>query len=92
MTLVSTLGELLYVALALAGGVDRARRGRAWRILDRCSLWCARFFIAGFVETPEPRYVLECFPAVIWLWARAGLRHSPAPWAMLALCFRRGSG
>jgi hypothetical protein len=27
-------------------------------------------FFASFVETPEPRYVLECFPAVIALAAQ----------------------
>jgi hypothetical protein len=27
-------------------------------------------FFARFVETPEPRYVLECFPAVIALAAQ----------------------
>jgi hypothetical protein len=27
-------------------------------------------FFARFVETPEPRYVLECFPAVIALGAQ----------------------
>jgi len=27
-------------------------------------------FFTKFVETPEPRYVLECFPAVIALGAQ----------------------
>jgi 4-amino-4-deoxy-L-arabinose transferase-like glycosyltransferase len=38
-------------------------------------------FIAGFAETPEPRYVLECFPAVIALAALAVARwfNSPQP-------------
>jgi len=30
------------------------------------------------VETPEPRYVLECFPAVIALAAQAWRRHESA--------------
>jgi hypothetical protein len=34
-------------------------------------------FFARFVETPEPRYVLECFPAVIALGAQVlALRES----------------
>jgi hypothetical protein len=31
-------------------------------------------FFARFVETPEPRYVLECFPAVIALGAQVFTR------------------
>ena len=31
-------------------------------------------FFASFVETPEPRYVLECFPAVIALAAQVFVR------------------
>jgi hypothetical protein len=27
-------------------------------------------FFAGFIETPEPRYVLECFPVVLALGAQ----------------------
>jgi hypothetical protein len=28
-------------------------------------------FVVYFVDTPEPRYVLECFPAVVVLAAQA---------------------
>jgi hypothetical protein len=39
--------------------------------------YCAvrTLFFARFVETPEPRYVLECFPAVIALAAQVFALH-----------------
>lgn len=58
----------VYVVLALAGAwMARSRPG--------CGLLVAFIllrtaFFAYFVETPEPRYVLECFPAVIALAAQ----------------------
>jgi hypothetical protein len=59
----------IYLALALIGAwFARGRCG--WGILIAFIL-LRTIYIAGFVETPEPRYVLECFPAVIALGAQA---------------------
>jgi hypothetical protein len=58
----------IYIALALAGAwVARRRPGCALLVV-----YCVvrTLFFARFVETPEPRYVLECFPAVIALGAQ----------------------
>ncbi|MFZ0818977.1 MAG: hypothetical protein WAM91_02840 [Candidatus Acidiferrales bacterium] len=65
---------IFYVGLAIAGPLRAARRG----ILAGPQLWAAAFLAlfclvrtAYFthVETPEPRYVLECFPAIFALGA-----------------------
>jgi len=59
----------IYFALALIGAwFARGRCG--WGILVAFIL-LRTIYIAGFVETPEPRYVLECFPAAIALAAQA---------------------
>ncbi|HEX4001376.1 MAG TPA: glycosyltransferase family 39 protein [Candidatus Acidoferrales bacterium] len=59
----------IYLGLALLGmWVARGRCG--WGILVAFIL-LRTIYIAYFVETPEPRYVLECFPAVIALAAQA---------------------
>jgi Dolichyl-phosphate-mannose-protein mannosyltransferase len=59
----------IYLALALIGAwVSPGRCG--WAILIAFIL-LRTIYIAGFVETPEPRYVLECFPALIALAAQA---------------------
>ena len=59
----------IYLALALIGAwFARGRCG--WGILVAFIL-LRTIYIAGFVETPEPRYVLECFPAAIALAAQA---------------------
>ena len=63
-----------YVAMALAGAW-MARRRPGWAFLIVFALVRTAFF-AGFIETPEPRYVLECFPAMIALAAQA----FSAPW------------
>ena len=68
----ATLGlsvvNIIYIALALAGAW-LARRRPGWALLI---LFCVvrTLFFVKFVETPEPRYVLECFPAVIALAAQ----------------------
>jgi hypothetical protein len=65
----------IYAALALAGAwVARSRPG--WALLIAFIL-VRTAFIATSVETPEPRYVLECFPAVVALAAQvfSGPRH-----------------
>ena len=57
-----------YAALALAGAwIARGRPG--WALLIAFILVRTAFF-ATSVDTPEPRYVLECFPAVIALAAQ----------------------
>lgn len=59
----------LYVALGLAGAwMARGRPGWAF-LMVFIALRTA--FFAGFADAPEPRYVLECFPAVITLAAQA---------------------
>lgn len=68
LTLGLALVNLAYVALALAGAwIARGRPGVALLI---AFIAVRTLFIAGFIETPEPRYVLECFPAVIALAAQ----------------------
>jgi 4-amino-4-deoxy-L-arabinose transferase-like glycosyltransferase len=68
VTLGLTAVNGIYVLLALAGGwIARRRPGVALLILF-CAL--RTLFFAKFVETPEPRYMLECFPAVIALAAQ----------------------
>ena len=57
-----------FVAIAL-GGAWMARRRPGWAFLIVFALVRTAFF-AGFIETPEPRYVLECFPVVIALGAQ----------------------
>jgi 4-amino-4-deoxy-L-arabinose transferase-like glycosyltransferase len=60
--------NVVYVALALAGlWIARRRPGVAFLGVF---LVLRTLYIAGFIETPEPRYVLECFPAVIALAAQ----------------------
>lgn len=52
----------IYIALALAGAwTVRARPGAAFLI----AFILVRTIFFTRVETPEPRYVLECYPAVI---------------------------
>jgi len=63
VTLLLGLVNGVYVALGLAGAwITRGRPGCAPLILFVC---VRTVFFAAFIETPEPRYVLECFPAVI---------------------------
>jgi hypothetical protein len=69
VTLGLSVVNIIYIALALAGAwLARRRPGCALLILV-CVV--RTLFFAKFVETPEPRYVLECFPAVIALAAQA---------------------
>lgn len=74
VTLSLTLINGIYIALALAGAW-LARRRPGWALLI---IFCVvrTLFFARFVETPEPRYVLECFPAVIALAAQVWSRSS----------------
>jgi len=60
--------NIVYVGLALAGlWIARRRPGVAFLVTF---MVLRTLYIAGFIETPEPRYVLECFPAMIALAAQ----------------------
>jgi hypothetical protein len=72
VTLGLTVVNGIYLLLAFAGAcIARRQPGVALLIL-----FCVvrTLFFAKFVETPEPRYVLECFPAVIALGAQVFTR------------------
>jgi 4-amino-4-deoxy-L-arabinose transferase-like glycosyltransferase len=72
VTLAFVLINAALVALALCGAWRaRARPGVAL-LLVFIALRTA--FFASFVDTPEPRYVLECFPALLALAALAFMR------------------
>jgi 4-amino-4-deoxy-L-arabinose transferase-like glycosyltransferase len=74
VTLGLTIVNSIYSLLALSGAwIARRRPGVALLIL-----FCVvrTLFFAKFVETPEPRYVLECFPAVIALAAQIFTRRA----------------
>jgi hypothetical protein len=70
LTLVSV--NAIYLALALAGAW-LARGQPGWALLV-IFIFVRTAFVVYFVDTPEPRYVLECFPAVIALAAQTFLR------------------
>ncbi|MGH9714514.1 MAG: glycosyltransferase family 39 protein [Candidatus Acidiferrales bacterium] len=72
LTLISL--NALYLGLALVGAwIARWRPG--WALLVAFIL-VRTVFVVYFTDTPEPRYVLECFPAVIALAAQSfGGRH-----------------
>jgi hypothetical protein len=58
----------VYLALALWGAwLARGRRGCEFLVVF---ILIRTLFFSRFVEAPEPRYVLECFPAVIALAAQ----------------------
>ena len=69
LTTLSLIGaNFIYLGLALAGAwIARWRPGTALLIVF---IILRTAFFTKFVETPEPRYVLECFPAVIALAAQ----------------------
>jgi hypothetical protein len=72
----------LYLGLALWGAwLARSRPGCAFLLLF---IAIRTLFFSRFVEAPEPRYVLECFPAVIALAAQ--------PFARRAQLSSTGSG
>ncbi len=80
-TLGLALVNVAYVALALAGiwivwGTPRARPAVAFLV---AFILIRTLYIASFIETPEPRYVLECFPAVIALAAQVFSARSASP-------------
>jgi 4-amino-4-deoxy-L-arabinose transferase-like glycosyltransferase len=68
ITLSLVIVNFIYLAMALAGAwIARHRPGVAFLI---AFIIIRTAFFTKFVETPEPRYVLECFPAVIALAAQ----------------------
>ncbi len=68
VTLGAAVVNGIYILLALYGvWVARRRPGLAL-LIGFCVV--RTLFFAKYVETPEPRYVLECFPAVIALAAQ----------------------
>jgi hypothetical protein len=72
--------NIFYVALALWGALRiwrRAPEARAALVLLACFVLIRTAFLTT-IETPEPRYVLVCYPAVIALAAQAFSRHKPA--------------
>jgi hypothetical protein len=79
VTLGLSVVNIIYLALALAGAW-LARRRPGWALLLLVCVVRTLFFVK-FVETPEPRYVLECFPAVIALaaqvWSRGSAQAPP---------------
>jgi hypothetical protein len=71
----------VYLALAAAGAwiawrISPVRPGVAFLLLF---ILVRTAFIAWFVETPEPRYLLECFPALIALGAFVFCRGVSSP-------------
>jgi 4-amino-4-deoxy-L-arabinose transferase-like glycosyltransferase len=68
-TLTLASSNLVYVALALAGAW-LARRSPGMAVLLVFILIRTIYFCTFADEAPEPRYVLECFPAVIALGAQ----------------------
>jgi MFS family permease len=76
VTLGFTTVNGVYVLLAIVGAwIARRRPGLAF-LLVFCVV--RTFFFAKFVETPEPRYVLECFPAVIAIASQTFARSHPS--------------
>ncbi|MGB2666546.1 MAG: hypothetical protein WAK48_21265, partial [Candidatus Acidiferrum sp.] len=71
VTILFFLGNVLYVALALWGGAKLWRRPAARAPLAVLILYIVvRTAFLTTLETPEPRYVLECFPAILALAAQ----------------------
>ena len=67
-TLSLVAANFVYLGLALAGvWIERRQPGMALLITF---IIVRTAFFTTFVESPEPRYVLECFPAVIALGAQ----------------------
>jgi hypothetical protein len=72
VTLALVATNAFYIGLALWGAwLSRTRPG--WALLVAFILVRTIFF-SKFVEAPEPRYVLECFPAIIALAAQPFVR------------------
>ena len=76
-TLALVVVNAFYLALAI-WGAWMARASAGLGAAGRVYCWCARCSFTIFVEAPEPRYVLECFPAVIALAAQVFARRKSA--------------
>jgi hypothetical protein len=71
VTILFFLGNVFYVGLGLWGARKLWRCHGAWPALAVLGLYIlTRTAFLSTLETPEPRYVLECFPAVIALGAQ----------------------
>jgi len=74
VTVSLSLVNAMYVALALAGAwLARRRSGCAFLV----AVILVRTFYFAHIETPEPRYVLECFPALLALAAQVFAGRAP---------------
>ena len=73
-TLGLTVVNGIYILLAFMGAWVARRQPGVALLIVFCMV--RTLFFARFVETPEPRYVLECFPAVIALGAQIFARRS----------------
>lgn len=69
VTLSLVLANVILLTLALVGAW-LARQRPGWSLLI-LYIFLRTVFFVYFVETPEPRYVLECIPAVLALAAQA---------------------
>lgn len=71
VTILFFFGNVLYVVLALWGAIKLWRRPAARASLAVLILYIlVRTVFLTTLETPEPRYVLECFPAILALAAQ----------------------
>ena len=71
VTILFFLGNVVFVALALWGAWKLWRRPAAHASLAVLILYVVvRTAFLTTLETPEPRYVLECFPAILALAAQ----------------------
>jgi hypothetical protein len=68
VTLGAAVVNGIFVVLALIGVWIARQRPGVSLLVAFCLV--RTLFFAKYVETPEPRYVLECFPAVIALAAQ----------------------
>jgi hypothetical protein len=74
--------NILYVGLGIAGGVSLYRNRAARPALALMLLYITlRTLFLSTLETPEPRYVLVCFPLLIALGAQLFARNDKNPLA-----------
>jgi hypothetical protein len=79
VTAAFTVVNIIYIALAVAGAWMARRQPGWWLLIWFIALRTA--FFAAFIEAPEPRYVLECYPAVLALAAQVFCRGGGAQYA-----------
>ena len=78
-TLILVAANLIYIGLALAG-LWIARRNPGTALLLAFILVRTAYFSTLADEAPEPRYVLECFPAVMALGAQVFCKSNSDIW------------